>query len=166
VALILKPEPLTRAAFASYGDVIELAGAHHYAINENTTERYHDLATVDVAAEDGRPLINVFRGQPRARPIAIRLMERHPLGSQAFYPLQDGGYLVVVADPRQKLAPATLRAFSATGRQGVNYGRNVWHHPLLVLQPDHDFLVVDRGGGGENLEESWFDESAKIFVEV
>jgi ureidoglycolate lyase len=166
VALILKPEPLTRAAFASYGDVIELAGAHHYPINENTTERYHDLAAVDVAAEDGRPLINVFRGQPRPRPIAIRLMERHPLGSQAFYPLQDGAYLVVVADPREKLSPATLRAFSATGRQGVNYARNVWHHPLLVLQKDHDFLVVDRGGGGENLEESWFDEAERIFVEV
>jgi ureidoglycolate lyase len=121
---------------------------------------------VDVAAEGGRPLINFFRGQPRPRPIAIRLMERHPLGSQSFYPLQERSYLVVVADPREKLAPTTLRAFSATGQQGVNYARNVWHHPLLVLEPDSDFLVVDRGGAGENLEESWFGESAQIFLEL
>jgi ureidoglycolate lyase len=166
VSVVLKPQPLTRAAFAPYGDVIEMEGAHHYPINENTTERYHDLAAVDVAAESGRPLINFFRGQPRPRPIAIRLMERHPLGSQAFYPLQDRDYLVVVADPREKLAPATLRAFSATGRQGVNYARNVWHHPLLVLEPDSDFLVVDRGGAGENLDEAWFAESEKVFLEV
>ena len=166
MALTLKPEPLTRAAFAPFGEVIEIAGAHHYPINENTTERFHDLARVDIVAEGGRPLINVFRGQPRPRPIAIRLMERHPLGSQAFYPLQDRDYLVVVADPREKLTPQALRAFHATGRQGVNYGRNTWHHPLLVLEPDHDFLVIDRGGAGENLEEVWFEESAKIFLEV
>jgi len=166
VALVLKTEPLTREAFAPFGEVIEIAGAHHYPINENTTERFHDLARVDTGAEGGRPLINVFRGQPRPRPIAIRLMERHPLGSQAFYPLQDRDYLVVVADPRETLTPQSLRAFRATGRQGVNYGRNVWHHPLLVLEPDHDFLVIDRGGAGENLEEVWFEESAKIVLEV
>jgi ureidoglycolate lyase len=166
VALVLKPEPLTRAAFAPFGEVIETAGAHHYPINENTTERFHDLARVDIGAEGGRPLINVFRGQPRPRPIAIRLMERHPLGSQAFYPLQDREYLVVVADPRERLTPQSLRAFRASGRQGINYGRNVWHHPLLVLEPDHDFLVIDRGGAGENLEEVWFEESANVVLEV
>jgi ureidoglycolate lyase len=166
VALVLKTEPLTRAAFGTFGDVIEIAGAHHYPINENTTERFHDLAYVDTGADGGHPLINVFRGQPRPRPIAIRLMERHPLGSQAFYPLQDRDYLVVVADPREKLTPQSLCAFRATGRQGVNYGRNVWHHPLLVLEPDSDFLVIDRGGVGENLEEVWFEASEKIFLEV
>jgi ureidoglycolate lyase len=166
VTLVLKPEPLTRAAFAPFGEVIEIEGAHHYPINENTTERFHDLARVDIAAERGRPLINVFRGQPRPLPVAIRLMERHPLGSQAFYPLQNRDYLVVVADPREKLTPQALRAFRATGRQGVNYARNTWHHPLLVLAPDHDFLVIDRGGAGENLEEVWFEESAKIFLDV
>jgi ureidoglycolate lyase len=166
VTLVLKPEPLTRAAFAPFGEVIEIEGAHHYPINENTTERFHDLARVDIAAERGRPLINVFRGQPRPLPVAIRLMERHPLGSQAFYPLQNRDYLVVVADPREKLTPQALRAFRATGRQGVNYARNTWHHPLLVLAPDHDFLVIDRGGVGENLEEVWFEESAKIFLDV
>ena len=101
MSVVLKPEPLTRAAFAPFGDVIEMEGAHHYPINEDIAERYHDLAAVDVAAESGRPLINFFRGQPRPLPIAIRLMERHPLGSQTFYPLQDRDWLVVVADPRE-----------------------------------------------------------------
>jgi len=166
VATILKPAPLTRAAFKPFGDVIETAGARHYPINQGTTVRYHDLAAVDVAGGDGQPLISIFRGQPRPRPIAIRLMERHPLGSQAFIPLQPRDYLVVVADPAQPVTPGALRAFRATGAQGVNYARNVWHHPLLVLEADSDFLVVDRGGPGDNEEEFRFAEDAAVFLEV
>jgi len=166
MATILKPEPLTRAAFKPFGDVIETAGARHYPINQGTTVRYHDLAAVDVATGDGTALINIFRGQPRPRPIQIRLMERHPLGSQAFVPLQRRDYLVVVADPARPVSPGALRAFRATGTQGVNYARNVWHHPLLVLEADSDFLVVDRGGPGEDLEEFWFTEDREIVLEA
>ena len=95
----LPVEPLTRAAFAPFGDVIETAGARHYPINEGTTERFHDLARVDVAAEGGRPLINIFRTLPAPLPIRLRMMERHPLGSQAFVPLDGADFLVVVAPP-------------------------------------------------------------------
>ena len=84
----LQMERLTRAAFAPFGDVIELDGARHFAINGGTTERYHDLASVDVTEHGGRPLINLFRAQPRALPVDITMMERHPLGSQAFIPLR------------------------------------------------------------------------------
>ncbi len=151
-------QPLTREAFAPFGDVIEAAGARTMTINEGTTTRFHDLAAVDTASEGGRPLINIFRGQPRPRPIDIRMMEYHPLGSQAFMPLQASDYLVVVATPADEVGPDDLVAFRAEGTQGVNYRARVWHHPLLVLQPDHDFLVVDRGGDGDNLVEHWFTE--------
>ena len=131
-------------------------------INEGTTTRFHDLARVDLGPE-GRTLINVFRGQPRPKPIDIRMMERHPLGTQAFIPLQDRPWLVVVAPPGKDPSPTTLRAFRAHGRQGVNYHKGVWHHPLLVLSPAHDFLVVDRGGPGDNCDEIWFEgETARI----
>ncbi len=143
-------EPLTRSAFADFGDVIELDGAHHYPINGGTCERYHDLARVDVG--EGRTLINVFRGQARSFPIPIVMLERHPLGSQAFVPLSDRDYLVVVA-PSGELDPARVRAFLARPRQGVNYAKGVWHHPLLALGEVSDFLVVDRGGAGNNCDE-------------
>ena len=146
----LKPRPLTRDAFSAFGDVIEIAGAEHYPINQGTTERYHDLANVDVSRKDGMPLISIFRGQPRALPIELVLMERHPLGSQAFYPLQDRDWLLVVSIAENPCDLEGLNAFRATGTQGVNYAPNVWHHPLLVLDADSDFLIIDRGGPGES----------------
>ena len=146
----LAVEALTRSAFAEFGEVIELDGANHYPINGGTCERYHDLARVDVG--EGRALINVFRGQARPFPIAVTMLERHPLGSQAFVPLSEREYLVVVA-PAGELDPSRVRAFLARSGQGVNYGKGVWHHPLLALDVVSDFLVVDRGGPGNNCEE-------------
>lgn len=154
--LSLTISPLTAAGFEPFGEVIETAGAKPLSINEGTTERFHDLAGVDVSENDGKTLINIFRGQPRPRPIEIKMVERHPLGSQAFVPLQDTPWLVVVAPVGDSVGIRDLRCFQATGKQGVNYRRGVWHHPLLVLQPDQDFLVVDRGGRGQNCDEIWF----------
>ncbi|MGB0630227.1 MAG: ureidoglycolate lyase [Alphaproteobacteria bacterium] len=155
--LQLFPAPLTREAFAPFGHVIETDGAQRIEINEGTTERFHDLAAVDVKSEGGHPLINIFRGQPRPQPIDIRMVERHPLGSQAFIPMRNTSWLIVVAPPGEAPDPSQLRAFRAGGHQGVNYHAGVWHHPLLVLKPDHDFLVVDRGGPGDNCDEVWFE---------
>lgn len=151
----LPPERLTKEAFAPFGDVIEPADAERLLINEGTTVRFNDLAAVDVGREGGRPLISIFRAEPRPAPIAIRMVERHPLGSQAFFPLARHDWLVVVCRSAATPDPAALRCFRATGGQGVNYRPGVWHHPLLVLQMQ-DFLVVDRGGPGDNLEEHWF----------
>ena len=149
----LTPLPLTREAFAPFGDVIETAGARHYPINEGTTERFHDLAALDVAAGEGRAIVSIFRGQPRVLPLAIRMMERHPLGSQAFMPLSDNPWLVVVARPGVPPGPEDLVAFRPGPGQGVNYARGVWHHPLIALGAVSDFLVVDRAGPGANCDE-------------
>jgi ureidoglycolate lyase len=151
-------EPLTRAAFAPFGDVIELDGAQHFPINAGTTIRYHDLADVDVAQDGGRALINVFRAQPRALPFEVTMLERHPLGSQAFMPLGERPYLVVVALAGE-LDVATIRAFVTRGWQGVNYAKGVWHHPLIALDVASDFIVVDRGGEGRNLDERQLAQS-------
>jgi ureidoglycolate lyase len=160
----LRIERLTREAFAPFGDVIELDGARHYPINGGTTERYHDLARVDVGDNGGRTLINVFRGQPRALPIEISMMERHPLGSQAFLPLADVRYAIVVA-PAGKLEPSKLRAFFSDGWQGVNYAKGVWHHPLLALGRVSDFIVIDRGGEGPNCDEETLPEPWRLVLE-
>jgi ureidoglycolate lyase len=149
--ITLKPEPLTAAAFKPFGDVVEIDGAQHYPINQGFAERYNDLAQVDASATN----VSIVVARPRPNPIMLELMERHPLGSQIFYPLQDRPWLVVVC--RNPGDHASFCAFTATGRQGVNYARNVWHHPLLVVDADSRFMVVDRKGDGVNLEEKILD---------
>jgi ureidoglycolate lyase len=151
-------EPLTHDAFAPFGDVIELEGAKQIPINLGTTIRYHDLAKVDVSDAGGRTLVNLFRGEPRTLPFEVKMLERHPLGSQAFIPFDDKPYLVVVA-PAGELDPRAIRAFVTCGWQGVNYAKGVWHHPLIALGEVSDFIVVDRGGDGVNLSEQDLAES-------
>lgn len=151
-------EPLTRTAFAPFGDVIELAGARQIPINLGTTMRYHDLARVDVTDEGGRPLVNLFRGQPRTLPFEVTMLERHPLGSQAFIPLTERPYLIVVA-PAGEIVPQKVRAFVTQGWQGVNYAKGIWHHPLIAVGESSDFIVVDRGGEGHNCDEQTLPES-------
>jgi ureidoglycolate lyase len=144
-------EALTREAFAAFGEVIEPAAAKQvYAINEGTAQRYHDLASLDCSAEGGRVIVSLFRAEARPLPFAVTMLERHPLGSQAFVPLDPATrYLVVVAESPQH-AP---RAFLADGGCGINLHRGTWHHPLLALDRRSDFLVLDRGGPGANCDE-------------
>ncbi len=157
----IKIEPLTAAAFASFGQVIQTEGAHHYPINGGMTERFHDLARIELAGEGARPLISIFRGRPCDLPLTLSLVERHPLGSQAFFPLSSHPFLVIVAGDENGV-PVGLRAFRTGPSQGVNIGMNVWHGVLTPLEAEADFLVVDRGGEGSNLEEHRFDSPWSI----
>lgn len=158
----LRPQPLTRKAFAPFGDVIEADGIEPRIINQGFAQRFNDLAKVDVEREGGSTNVSLFTAQPRPFPVAIKLMERHPLGCQIFYPLQNRPWLVLVcSDP---LDPFSYRGFAATGLQGVNYAPNVWHHPLLVFDADSRFLIVDRKGPGDNLEELWLEQELRLKV--
>ena len=146
---LITTEPLTAEAFAPFGDVIEASDrARHFAINNGSTERYHDLAHIDVASGGGHAILSIFRARPCRLPMQLLLLERHPLGSQAFMPLSQLPYLVVVAGAAQVPDLARVRCFRAAPGQGVNYALGTWHHPLLALQAESDFLVVDRGGDG------------------
>src|SRR4051794_12247128 len=147
----LTPEALTPEAFAPFGSVIEASDeAVKLDINQGHAVRYDGLADIDVADGGGAGAISLFRARPLAE-LALRVFERHPLGSQTFVPLSGRPYLVAVA-PAGAFDPARVRLFRAEGHQGVHYRKGVWHHFLLVLE-DSDFLVVDRAGPGENCEE-------------
>jgi ureidoglycolate lyase len=148
---VLTIEPLSSEAFKPFGDVIEASdAARHFAINDGYAERYHDLARVDVTSSGGHALINIFRAKPRGLPFELRLLERHPLGSQAFVPLSLLPYLVVVAPAAAEPDLNCVRCFHAAPGQGVNYARGTWHHPLIALHALCDFLVVDRGGAADD----------------
>jgi ureidoglycolate lyase len=155
-------EALTPEAFAPFGDVIAARDdVRRFAINGGNTMRFHDLAQID-PGPDGRTIVSIFRGQPRALPFPVQMMERHPLGSQAFVPMSGRPYLVVVAPAGDPPGVEDLRVFLARGDQGVNYARGVWHHPLLALDGVCDFLVIDRAGNGHNCDEVMLTETVVI----
>lgn len=159
----IRIKQLTKEAFAKYGEVVEAAGAREIPINQGYAVRRNALGTVDIATNGGDVNISLFVAQPRPKPIAIEVMERHPDGTQLFYPLQDRDWLVVVCDDPHR--GETYRAFLATGQQGVNYARNIWHHPLLVLDADSRFFIVDRKGPDVNLEEIFLDKAQALTLD-
>jgi len=144
------PEPLTVAAFAPYGDVLDATGTPDRMINAGLCARFHDRARIDIA--DGRTGLSVFDAVARSLPYAFDLVERHPLGSQAFVPMTQAPFLVIVA-PDEHGTPGTPRAFLTNGAQGINLHRGTWHGVLTPLQSPGLFAVLDRIGEGPNLEE-------------
>lgn len=161
----VKPEPLTAEAFALFGDVIEMReNVKHFPINHGQTERYHDLAKVEALGENARVITSLFRSKPLPRPLHVKLMERHPLGSQAFYPLSGRPYMVVVAE-KGELKPENIRVFLARASQGVNYHAGTWHHFSLALDDVSNFLVIDRAGEGNNCDEVNLAEKDQIQIE-
>jgi ureidoglycolate lyase len=153
----LKPETLTAEAFAPFGTVMDTTAAELRLINGGTTERFHALALADTETGNGRTILSLFRGQPREFPYAVDMMERHPLGSQAFFPVTKADWIAIVASDVDG-RPGEPRAFLVPGHIGVQYARNVWHHPLIAVDRVSDFLVMDREGDGINLEEADYDE--------
>ena len=156
---ILHPKPLTAATFVRFGDVIEARGASE-TINYGATQKFADLAKIHMGAE-GRAVVHLYRSTPPAYPFALRVMENHPLGSQLFKPLGSRAFLVVVA-PRGSFDPQAIEAFVVRPDQGVNIAPGVWHHYSLALGGISDFLVVDRDGPGDNLEEIALDGSIAV----
>ena len=156
---------LLRESFKPFGDIIEVDNeVEGISINNGFATRYNDLARVDVQESGGRPLISIFRCRPRTLPMTIHMMERHSLGSQAFIPLHKNPFLIVVALSGERVEPENLFAFVTNGQQGVNYARGIWHFPLIGLREEQDFLVVDRGGNGNDCDEFYFNESERPII--
>lgn len=151
----LKPLPLTRERFAPYGDVIAAGTLQRADMNEARFERFDDLAGIDIDdSDDGRPAISIARSRVATRlPYRFDMVERHPLGSQAFVPLTAFSFIVVVAPPGESVEADDLEAFVTNGAQGINYRRGTWHLPLIALAEKQAFLVIDRAGRGDNCQE-------------
>lgn len=150
---------LTVSGFRPFGDVLDTNGTPDKLINQGLCERYHDRA--QLAFDNGEAGISIFNAQPRALPLKLEMMERHPLGSQAFVPMSEHGFLVVVArDDNGK--PGEPRAFETKPGQAINFHNNTWHGVLTPLAAPGLFAVIDYVGDAPNLEEHWFDESYVI----
>jgi len=154
----LTPELLTSERFAPYGDVIEAAPGKAASMNAARFERFDDLCDISVA-RGGHLAMSIARCRtPTTLPLRLDIVERHPLGSQAFVPLQHSKWVIVVAPPGESVDAADLRAFVTNGRQGINYHRGTWHMPLIAFTAGQEFLVVDRAGKDTNCEEYTLDD--------
>lgn len=151
----LTASPLTADAFAPFGDVLEVAGAPDKLINQGLCARFHDRACLDFGP-DGRAGISIFDARPRSLPYLLEMVERHPEGSQAFIPMHDQPFLVIVAEDLGNRPGAPL-AFITNGAQALNFYCNTWHGVLTPLASPGRFAVIDRIGTTPNLQEYWFD---------
>lgn len=156
-AMELSPVPITAERFAPYGDVIQTSSDSKAAMNDAHFDRFSDLATVD--AEGRHASISIARCKvATSLPYRFDMVERHPLGTQAFVPLSRFKFFVVVAPAAESVEPEDLRAFATNGGQGVNYHKGVWHMPMIALEDGQEFLIVDRGAGSENCDEHYFSD--------
>lgn len=154
---IIRPEPLTKEAFQPFGDVLETGDVDPRLINFGNTQKFGELSKVTYDG-DGFAQISIYRSRAIELPFRIQLLECHPLGSQAFYPLHQRPFPVVVARACDNPTAKDIHVFISNGRQGVNLRAGVWHHYQLTLEEDSDYLVVDRGGEGDNYREHRLQE--------
>jgi len=159
--MIIHPEPLTSEAFRSFGEVLETHARAAELINEGHTQKFADLASITLGKR-GRVQVSIYRSRAIELPFRIRKMERHPLGSQAFFPLHSRPFPVVVAPAEALPGPDSIRVFLSNGRQGVNINPGVWHHYQLTLGQSSDYIVIDRHGEGENFEEFLLDKEVLL----
>ena len=157
---ILSPRALSREEFAPFGQVIEAGEGNNFLVNDGTAMRFHDLARIDVSEDHGHPCVSIFRAQARSLPLRLTMLERHPLSSQAFVPMGQARFLIIVALAGDQ--PRKPQAFVSSGHQGINYNRGTWHHPLIALDAQTDFLVMDRSGPGDNCDE--FELAHKLTI--
>lgn len=152
--ITIQSRALTPAAFAPFGDVMQAAGTPDKMINHGMAAKYADRARMDFS--DGRPSISISRAEPRSLPYRVAMMERHPLGSQAFIPMSRHPFLVIVAEDDNG-RPGEPRAFITAPSQCINFLRGTWHGVLTPLHAPGLFAVIDRVGDGDNLQEHWYD---------
>ena len=162
-------EKLDSNIFSRFGNVLEKKNASKLrSINQGTTTRYHNISKLDLERKDGNSGISIFSSVPRDLPIEIKIMEKHPVASQSFLPIQNYDWLIVVSEEKNELPNLdTLRCFHVNGDTGVTYNKNVWHHPLLVKKKQ-DFWVIDRINDQEdssiNLKEYNFTNNETRFI--
>ena len=147
---IIKPILITKENFSKFGDMITTENIKPLEINNGYAKRFDEIAKIDTSSKNGETTISIFSALKRSFPMKIDMMEKHPLGSQAFIPMKETTFLTLVAPEGEKPDIEKIESFIVPKGIGVNYKANVWHFPLISTE-DMDFLVVDRKGLGENL---------------
>ena len=148
--ITINPKPITKENFSKFGDMITTANIKPIEINDGYAKRFDGIANLNTSKDNGETTISIFSALKRSFPMKIDMMEKHPLGSQAFIPMKQTTFLVLVAPEGNKPDLNRIEAFIVPQEIGVNYNPGTWHFPLIATE-DMNFLVVDRKGSGDNL---------------
>ena len=147
---IIKPIKINRSNFATYGDLISTSDVNPININAGYAKRFDNLANLNTSKDEGQTIVSIFSALKRAFPMTVDMMEKHPLGTQAFIPMKDTTFLAFVAPPGNSPDINKIQSFIIPPRTGINYKPGIWHFPLISTE-DTNFIVIDRKGKGENL---------------
>ena len=146
----ITPKLITKENFIKFGDMIATKDLIPIEINNGYAKRYDDIANLNTSKENGKTTISIFSALKRTFPMKIDMMEKHPLGSQAFIPMKETTFLAFVAPKGEKPDLEKIEAFIIPPGIGINYNPGTWHFPLISTE-NMNFLVVDRKGSGDNL---------------
>ena len=147
---IVKPIKISRSNFSAYGDLISPDNINPMDINAGYAKQFDNLANVDTSKDGGKTIVSIFSALKRTFPMKIDMMEKHPLGSQAFIPMKETTFLTFVAPPGEFPEISKIQSFIIPPKTGINYKPGIWHFPLISTE-DTNFLVIDRKGDGNNL---------------
>ena len=147
---IFKPTKINRKNFNPYGDLISSDDIDCIDINAGYAKRFDNLANIDTLNDGGKTIVSIFSASKRTFPMTIDMMEKHPLGSQAFIPMKETTLLSFVAPPGESPEISKIQSFIVPPKTGINYKPGIWHFPLISTE-DTNFLVIDRKGNGNNL---------------
>ena len=147
---IIKPVKISRSNFSSYGDLISTNDIHPVNINEGYAKRFDNLANLDTSKDSGKTIVSIFSALKRTFPMKIHMMEKHPLGTQAFIPMKETTFLAFVAPSGESPEIDKIQSFIIPPKMGINYKPGIWHFPLISTE-NINFLVIDRKGSGDNL---------------
>ena len=148
--IIIKPKKITRKNFKKFGDVISTKKIKSININDGYAKRFNDLCRINTSSKKGSTIVSIFSAKKRKFPMNIKMMEKHPLGSQAFIPMNETTFLVFVAPKGKRPNAKKIKSFIVPKQTGVNYKPGIWHFPLISTK-NMNFLVIDRKGIGNNL---------------
>ena len=147
---IIKPVKISRSNFSSYGDLISTDDISPININEGYAKRFDNLANLDTSKDSGKTIVSIFSALKRTFPMKIHMMEKHPLGTQAFIPMKETTFLAFVAPSGESPEIDKIQSFVIPPKREINYKPGIWHFPLISTE-NINFLVIDRKGSGDNL---------------
>ena len=148
--ILINPKPINKENFSKFGDMISTNNIKPININNGYAKRFDDIANLNTSKDNGETTISIFSALKREFPMKVDMMEKHPLGSQAFIPMKETTFLILVAPQGDKPDLKKIESFIIPPGIGVNYNPGIWHFPLISTE-DMNFLVVDRKGSGKNL---------------